>query len=69
VDPKEPAGQVATVERRPDLALHESRKRHALRALPGQERLEVIANDLVEYGRLRVPATIVVTAGRAPVAS
>lgn len=68
MDPKEPAGQDATVERRPDLALHESRERRALRALPGQARLEMIANDLVQYGRLGVPATIVVTAGRAAVA-
>jgi hypothetical protein len=68
MDPKEPAGQDAAVERRPDLALHESRERHALRALPRQEKLEVIAKDLVECGRLAVQATIPVRAGRAAVA-
>jgi hypothetical protein len=59
VDSKEAAGQVSALEGRTELALHETRKRDAAGALAGQEGLQVVTENLVKYGCLGIPPTVV----------
>ena len=58
VDADEAAGQVSAVEGRAELALHETRKRDAAGALAGQEGLQMVAEEPVKYGPLRVPPMV-----------
>jgi hypothetical protein len=58
VDPDETSGEHAAVEVGTQLSLHESRDGCTLLTSPGEERLELLANDFVEQRLLRLVALV-----------
>ena len=64
VDADESMGEYATLEVRPDLALHESGDGRALRSRSGEEGHELRADDFVQEGLLGFVTNVVGDGGR-----